>query len=108
MIEQGFPVLAFTAPGPTEDQTALLAKRLTTTGTQILCIGPSATLRGLPEGLGTLEARGDIPEVPGLPQDLLTPVPMIIPAQLFAAYLAQNKGLNPDKPRQLSKVTPTL
>lgn len=108
MIEQGFPVLAFTAPGPTEDQTALLAKRLATAGTQILCIGPDTTLRGLPECFARLETRGDIPEIPGLPQDLLTPVPMIIPAQLFAAYLAEGKGLNPDKPRQLSKVTPTL
>ena len=40
--------------------------------------------------------------------ELLTPVPYIVPAQLFAAYLASQKGLDPDQPRTLSKVTLTL
>jgi glutamine---fructose-6-phosphate transaminase (isomerizing) len=40
--------------------------------------------------------------------ELYTPIPYIIPAQLLAAYLAQEKGLNPDQPRSLSKVTRTL
>jgi glucosamine--fructose-6-phosphate aminotransferase (isomerizing) len=43
-----------------------------------------------------------------LPADLYTPIPYIIPAQLFAASLARVKGLNPDQPRGLSKVTRTL
>jgi len=32
----------------------------------------------------------------------------VIPAQLFAAYLAQEKGIDPDRPRILNKVTRTL
>jgi fructoselysine-6-P-deglycase FrlB-like protein len=32
----------------------------------------------------------------------------MVPAQLFAALLADAKGLNPDTPRSLSKVTRTL
>ena len=46
-----------------------------------------------------------------LPQginELLTPIPYIIPAQLFAALLARAKGLSPDQPRSLSKVTRTV
>ena len=43
-----------------------------------------------------------------LPEELFTPIPYIIPAQLFAACLASEKGLNPDQPRTLSKVTRTL
>jgi glucosamine--fructose-6-phosphate aminotransferase (isomerizing) len=39
---------------------------------------------------------------------LLTPIPYIVPAQLFAAYLAEQKGFNPDQPRTLSKVTKTI
>jgi glucosamine--fructose-6-phosphate aminotransferase (isomerizing) len=31
-----------------------------------------------------------------------------VPAQLFAASLAAEKGLNPDRPRTISKVTRTL
>lgn len=40
--------------------------------------------------------------------ELYTPIPYIVPAQLFAACLAAEKGLNPDEPRTLSKVTRTL
>jgi glucosamine--fructose-6-phosphate aminotransferase (isomerizing) len=41
-------------------------------------------------------------------EDLFTPIPYIIPAQLFAACLAAQKGLDPDRPRTLSKVTLTM
>ena len=44
----------------------------------------------------------------GLPGDLYTPIPFIVPAQLFAAHLAAIKGLDPDRPRTLQKVTQTL
>jgi glucosamine--fructose-6-phosphate aminotransferase (isomerizing) len=43
-----------------------------------------------------------------LPADVYTPIPYIIPAQLFAALLAEVKGINPDEPRGLSKVTLTM
>ncbi|MEI9974844.1 MAG: hypothetical protein WDO73_24010 [Ignavibacteriota bacterium] len=38
----------------------------------------------------------------------LTPIPYIVPAQLFAAHLAEHKGLDPDRPRTLNKVTANL
>ena len=41
-------------------------------------------------------------------EELYSPIPYVIPAQLFAACLAAEKGLNPDQPRTLSKVTRTL
>jgi glutamine---fructose-6-phosphate transaminase (isomerizing) len=40
--------------------------------------------------------------------EFLAPIPYIIPGQLFAALLAEAKGLDPDQPRSLSKVTRTL
>jgi glucosamine--fructose-6-phosphate aminotransferase (isomerizing) len=40
--------------------------------------------------------------------EFLSPIPFVIPAQLFAAHLAEAKGLNPDAPRSLSKVTRTI
>jgi glucosamine--fructose-6-phosphate aminotransferase (isomerizing) len=42
------------------------------------------------------------------PDELFTPIPYVIPGQLFAASLADVKGLDPDKPRTLSKVTRTM
>lgn len=39
--------------------------------------------------------------------ELMTPIPYAIPAQLFAYYLSITKGYNPDRPRGLSKITLT-
>jgi glucosamine--fructose-6-phosphate aminotransferase (isomerizing) len=39
---------------------------------------------------------------------MFTPIPYILPAQLFAAALAEQKGLNPDRPRTLTKITKTV
>jgi glucosamine--fructose-6-phosphate aminotransferase (isomerizing) len=51
----------------------------------------------------------DLTEPSGkLPAEVYTPIPYIIPAQLLAARLAEAKGLDPDRPRTLSKVTRTL
>jgi len=45
---------------------------------------------------------------PGRLSELYTPIPYIIPAQLFAAALAAAKGLDADRPRGLRKVTSNL
>jgi glucosamine--fructose-6-phosphate aminotransferase (isomerizing) len=46
--------------------------------------------------------------IPAKLPELLTPIPYIVPAQLLAACLAFEKGLDPDKPRTLNKITRTL
>jgi glucosamine--fructose-6-phosphate aminotransferase (isomerizing) len=46
--------------------------------------------------------------IPASLRELYTPIPYIIPAQLFAAALAKAKGLNADQPRGLRKVTQNL
>jgi glucosamine--fructose-6-phosphate aminotransferase (isomerizing) len=57
----------------------------------------------MPKDLATRTIR-----LPFSVDETLSPIPYIIPAQLFAAYLAAEKNLNPDQPRTLSKVTRTL
>ncbi len=45
----------------------------------------------------------DYIEVPkGIPE-ILSPIVYVIPLQLFAYYMAIERGLNPDKPRNLAK-----
>ena len=46
--------------------------------------------------------------IPERGAELLSPIPYIIPAQIFAALLAEARGLSPDQPRALSKVTRSL
>jgi glucosamine--fructose-6-phosphate aminotransferase (isomerizing) len=57
-----------------------------------------------PELLGAAHTKIPLPmSVP----EWLSPIPAIIPAQLFAMYLALERNYNPDEPRALSKVTKT-
>jgi glucosamine--fructose-6-phosphate aminotransferase (isomerizing) len=45
----------------------------------------------------------DVLEMPtGIPE-ILSPIPYVVPLQLFAYHLAVQKGLDPDKPRNLAK-----
>lgn len=41
-------------------------------------------------------------------EEFISPIPFIIPGQLFAAHLAEIKGINPDNPRSIKKVTQTV
>jgi len=43
-----------------------------------------------------------LPVPPELPE-VLTPLPFILPLQMFAYYVSVKRGLNPDKPRNLAK-----
>ena len=50
-----------------------------------------------------IELSDDVVEMPvGIPE-LLSPIPYIVPLQLFAYHLAVKKGLDPDMPRNLAK-----
>ena len=55
----------------------------------------------LPRATRSVRVPGEIPEI-------YSPIPYIIPGQLFAAFLAEVKGLDPDKPRSLHIVTRTV
>lgn len=99
MIERHFPVFIFAAPGHAMPNVQQLMMRLQELHADTLVITSD------PEA-AKLCSRSIM-----LPRDiteLYAPIPYIIPAQLFAALLADAKGLNPDAPRSLAKVTRTL
>jgi glucosamine--fructose-6-phosphate aminotransferase (isomerizing) len=52
-------------------------------------------------------ARLALPLPPGLPE-WLSPMVAVLPGQLFAMNLAIARGLNPDQPEGLSKITETF
>lgn len=98
MIDPGFPVFVFAPSGPTLTGTKELLAKLKIIGAETLAIsGEASVLKMASRGIR-------MPKVP----ELLSPIPYIIPAQLFAALLAEAKGLTPDQPRSLSKVTKTV
>ncbi len=99
MIDRGFPAFLFAPPGPTlPSQIELLAK-LKVIGGETVVISSEAV---------AIKAASRAIKIPQRVSELLSPIPYIIPAQLFAALLAEAKGLSPDQPRSLSKVTKTV
>jgi glucosamine--fructose-6-phosphate aminotransferase (isomerizing) len=52
-------------------------------------------------------ARTQLPLPAGAPE-WVSPMVAVVPGQLFAVALARTRGLDPDQPRGLSKVTETL
>jgi glucosamine--fructose-6-phosphate aminotransferase (isomerizing) len=101
LVEPSFPVFAFAPPGVTWPSIAETLGKLKALHAEVLGI----TDRGNAE----LEACATkVIRLPRRIKEVLTPIPYIIPAQLFAAHLAAQKGLNPDQPRTLNKVTLNL
>jgi glucosamine--fructose-6-phosphate aminotransferase (isomerizing) len=98
-IESGLPVFLFMPTGATYDDMLDLAIELQHRGAELLVISESEQALSL--------ARTALPIHAGVPE-WLTPLITIIPGQLFALNLALTKGLNPDIPRGLQKVTRTL
>lgn len=99
IVERRFPVVLFAPAGVTKKSNVELLRRLKELNADSLSITNDEEIAGL----SSLSIR--------MPIDLdefLSPIPFIVPAQLFAAYLAEAKGLDPDAPRSLAKVTKTL
>lgn len=107
VVEPEFPVFVFASSGPTSGEMAKLVDRLHGEGVATVGIGAQSMLASL-RCSKRIELHGGVPQPEGFPRDLLTPIPSILPAQLFAAYLAASKGLDPDQPRMLSKITRTM
>lgn len=108
LVEPSFPVFLYASPGPVWRSLKEILDRLEALQAELLVF----TDRGHREAYAARRRAIVVPEAvpvcPGMPEDLLTPIPYIIPGQLLAAYLAREKGLNPDRPRSLQKVTLTL
>jgi len=96
LIERGFPAILFMPPGKPFPELKRLAERLWKLQADTLVF--SAAGVRLPAATRTVRLPGSIPE-------MYTPIPYIVPAQLFAALLAETKGLDPDKPRSLQIIT---
>jgi glucosamine--fructose-6-phosphate aminotransferase (isomerizing) len=86
-------------PGKTFSNMRDLTARLRTLHAEVVAItGPEIAV---PSATRIIRVPGDMPEI-------FSPIPYIVPAQIFAALLAEIKGLDPDKPRSLKIVTQTV
>jgi len=102
MVERSFPMFLFTPPGVTWEGMRDMIERLAALKAETLIFTDMSNR-------AAIESNPRAVVIPAkLPRELFTPIPYIIPAQIFAASLAAWKGIDPDRPRTLSKVTRTL
>jgi glucosamine--fructose-6-phosphate aminotransferase (isomerizing) len=99
MVGRGFPVLVV-APGDTvSDDIRALVNDLKGLESELLLISEDGSLLN--------QAQFPLPLPANIPA-WLTPLAAVLPGQRFSLALAQAKGLDPDQPIGLKKVTETL
>src|SRR5947209_15054217 len=113
MLGNSFPAFVFCPPGVTWKSTEELLRKLESLKAELLLITDRSNAEvvkdvGIGNGSSVVIPARISGKTQGFPDDLFTPIPYIIPAQLFAASLAEVKRLDPDRPRTLSKVTLTI
>lgn len=93
VVGRDLPVLSFSAPGPAEEDMRLLDQDLRRRGARLITVGPweHSALR----------------ITAGLPEEL-TVFPAAVRAQQIALALARLRGLDPDNPEGLTKVTHSM
>jgi glucosamine--fructose-6-phosphate aminotransferase (isomerizing) len=97
LIEPGFPVV-FICPRDGQTHKTLIGniQEMKARGASIISI--------IEKGDEEVKALSDdYVEVPAGIPEVLSPIPFVIPLQLLAYYMAVEKGLNPDMPRNLAK-----
>jgi glucosamine--fructose-6-phosphate aminotransferase (isomerizing) len=98
VLEPEYPVLAVAARGPAVDDVIAVLERCRDTGASLVVIGNDPRLRQVGP---LLEFDPDV-------EEWLSPIPAAVIGQLFAYHLTVAKGLDPEQPRGLHKVTRTV
>ncbi|MEM2281297.1 MAG: glutamine--fructose-6-phosphate transaminase (isomerizing) [Candidatus Bathyarchaeia archaeon] len=96
LVEEGFPVVFVCPKDDTHKTTVGNIMEMKARGASIIAI--------IEEGDEEVKRLADdYVEIPKGVPDVLSPIPFVVPLQLFAYYMAIERGYDPDKPRNLAK-----
>ena len=95
LITDGVPVIALATQKQVYEKTISNAKETRSRGARVLLFTTKDAV--VPEGVADAVIRLDEYE------DILMPLQLIVPLQLFASYMAVLRGCDVDKPRNLAK-----
>ena len=98
VVEPGLPVLLVGAGGSVSADVDAIAARLSAYGCAVVGLFDAAS--------APLDATSSVHIISGLPEEL-TPMTLIVLGQLLANQVALARGVDPDAPRALHKVTRT-
>ena len=98
LIESGFPAIAIVPQGRVSTEVTDLLRTLREREAELIVISPLDNALAI--------AQTPLPLPSGIPE-WLSPLVAVMPGQIFALGLTLAKGLDPDKPRGLRKVTLT-
>jgi len=96
IIEEGVPVIFVCPKGETRKDIVGSIMEMKARGATII----SVCEEGDEE---IIKLSDDVVEMPKGIHEILSPIPYVVPLQLFAYYLAVDKNLDPDMPRNLAK-----
>ncbi len=94
LIDDGYPLLIFATRGPTQASVLQLAAEMRTRGAKVILAAPADV------------AERDL-TLPVAATPDLDPIVAVQAFYIMAAHLSKARGMDPDRPRHLSKVTRT-
>ena len=96
IIEEGVPVIFLCPRGETRRDIVGSIMEMKARGARIISVCEEGDQE-------IIKLSDDVIEMPKGIHEALSPIPYVVPLQLFSYYLAVDKGHDPDKPRNLAK-----
>ena len=96
LIDNGVPVVAISPPGPCHDKTLSNVEEVRARGARVIGVGSTLDEALMKEADDFIGLSPEVDEV-------LSPLVYIVPLQLLSYYVSVERGLDPDKPKNLAK-----
>lgn len=96
LIDVGVPVVVILPPGETHRKTMSNLEEVKSRGAHVIAIGAN-------DDALLISKSDDVFTINSKVADIISPLVYIIPLQMLAYYIAIEKDLDPDKPRNLAK-----
>ncbi len=96
LIDDDVPVVAIAPPGKSHDKTLSNVEEVKARGAQIIALGSNKDAVLKSEAHDYIEFTDEITEI-------MSPITYVVPLQLLAYYISIERGIDPDKPKNLAK-----
>jgi len=96
LIDDDVPVLAVVPPGKSHDKTLSNIEEVKARGASVIAVGSSNDSVLKSEAHDFIGFKGEISEI-------ISPIPYVVPLQLLSYHISVERGIDPDKPKNLAK-----